>query len=124
MAFIGTLIIDPYLPVVQLAMGSYRLAGAVVLPATARRELPPYGGTGFIAGTSPDGLVTFNGAGAVRTLDLFDRATNIYLVSTVSASDGTYLFNHLNTAMVFDVRARGSSSTENDVIAARITPHA
>lgn len=85
---------------------------------------PPWRGIGYIAGEAPDGLVTFNGVGATRTLDLFDRETNTYLVSTMSAADGTYKFSGLSTSRTFDVRARGSTTSENDVIASQITPTA
>lgn len=85
-------------------------------------NLPPYHGNGYIAGEYPDGLVTFNGTGTVRTLDLFDRETNTWIMSTQSASDGTYLFAGLNTARQFDVRARGNSSTELDLIASQVMP--
>ena len=83
---------------------------------------PPWRGGGYIAGEAPDGLVTFNGSGAVRTLDLFDRETNICVATTQSAPDGTYLFDGLNTDRTFDVRARGTDENENDLIASRIVP--
>jgi hypothetical protein len=83
--------------------------------------MPPWRGVGYIAGTIPDGLVTFNGAGAVRTLDLFDRLTRTLIATTVSAANGTYQFTGLTFSRLFDVIARGSSNTENDIIAARIT---
>jgi hypothetical protein len=91
------------------------------LASLRETAMPPWHGNGYIAGDSPDGLVTFNGAGTVRTIDLFDRVTNSYIMSTVSASDGTYRFNGLSLSRQFDVRARGASSTENDIIMARIT---
>lgn len=83
---------------------------------------PPWKGLGYIAGEAPDGLVTFNGDGAVRTLDLWDRAENVCVMSTVSAADGTYRFDGLNLDRLFDVRARGVDANENDLIAARIAP--
>ena len=89
---------------------------------SAYTKQPPWKGVGYIAGEAPDGLVTFNGAGAVRTLDLWDRATNICVASTVSASDGTYRFDGLSLSRLFDVRARGVDANENDLIAARIVP--
>lgn len=84
-------------------------------------QMPPWHGLGYIAGTIPDGLVTFNGTGAVRTLDLFDRLTRTLIATTISAANGTYQFTGLTFDRLFDVVARGSSSTENDIIAARIT---
>lgn len=85
---------------------------------------PPWRGSGYIAGTSPDGLVTFNGAPAVRDLVLFDRDTGHLCAVTTSGIDGTYLFPGLNENRLFDVVARGGDSSENDLIAARVTPHA
>jgi hypothetical protein len=94
-----------------------------ITPVVSLRDaaLPPWRGVGYIAGTIPDGLVTFNGAGAVRTLDLFDRLTRALIATTVSAANGTYQFTGLTFDRLFDVVARGSSNTENDIIAARIT---
>lgn len=83
-------------------------------------KLPPWNGSGYIAGETPDGLVMFNGSPAVRTLDLFDRETRIAVASTTSASDGTYRFNGVSVTRVFDVRARGIDANENDLIAARV----
>ena len=85
---------------------------------------PPWRGSGYIAGTSPDGLVTFNGSPAVRDLALFDRDTGYLCAVTTSAPDGTYLFPGLNENRLFDVVARGEDASENDMIAARVTPHA
>lgn len=82
---------------------------------------PPWKGDGYIAGESPDGLVTFNGAGTIRTLDLWDRETNTCVASTESASDGTYRFDGVSTTRLFDVRARGIDATENDLIVAGVT---
>lgn len=87
------------------------------------QKLPPRG-TGYVAGEAPDGLVTFNGAPAVRTVDVFDRLTNIKVATTVSAADGTYRVSGLDTSRQYDVRARGQDEHENDIIAARVTPHA
>lgn len=117
---VNTVTGDPWTAPKLLANSPY-VTGIV---CTQVATLPPWRGVGYIAGEAPDGLVTFNGAGAVRTLDLFDRATNTYITSTVSASDGTYKFSGLNMARTFDVRARGSSTTENDVIASQVTPTA
>jgi hypothetical protein len=85
------------------------------------RAVPPWSGLGYIGGTAPDGLVTFNGTGTVRDIALFDRATGYIVATTTSASDGTYRFDGLSLNRVFDVIARGSSDTENDIIAARVT---
>ncbi|KLD65423.1 LamG domain-containing protein [Dyella japonica] len=92
-----------------------------LLVAPSARALPP-GGIGYIAGDAPDGLVTFNGAPAVRVLDLFDRASNALVASTVSGVDGSYLFTGLAMDRVYDVRARGLDTHENDVIASQIRP--
>lgn len=86
--------------------------------------LPPWHGTGTLSGTVPY-VVTYAGAPASVVLDLFDRATNIYITSTTSSgSDGSFTFSGLNTARLFDVRARGDGFTpdENDKILAGVTP--
>lgn len=104
------------------------LAGLPVHLALAARcdtdnysPAPPRG-IGYIAGEAPDGLVTFNGAPAVRTIDVFDRATNLCVATTTSASDGTYRVDGLDPTREYDVRARGQDEHENDLIAARVTP--
>lgn len=104
------------------AYGVLRPAWAVMVAGGDYRALPPRGDS-FIAGQPPDGLVTFNGAPAVRVVDVFDRATNILVASTTSAADGTYRINGLRQDRLYDVRARGSSDLENDLIVARVTPH-
>lgn len=90
---------------------------------TYTRE-PPWKGDGYIAGDDPDGLVTFNGAPAVREIELWDRATSTHVATTESAADGTYSFIGVSRDRLFDVIARGANGTENDVIAARVTASA
>lgn len=103
---------------------SIHLAFGVVVDSDSYQREPPWRGDGYIAGTSPDGLVTFNGDPAVRDLALFDRDTGYLCAVTTSGPDGTYLFPGLNENRLFDVVARGENSSENDLIVARVAPHA
>ncbi|MGO4700291.1 hypothetical protein [Dyella sp. 2RAB6] len=110
-------------PVLAATGNTMRLAFGTYCLNERYQKLPPRG-TGYIAGEAPDGLVTFNGAPAIRVVDVFDRLTNIKVATVVSASDGTYHVGNLDTTRLYDVRARGQDEHENDIIAARVTPHA
>lgn len=121
MADVNAIIDTPQLGPMKAEYGVLALSYATVIAGSSYAPLPP-GGYGYIAGEPPDGLVTFNGAPAVRTVDVFDRATNILVGSTTSAVDGTYRISGLNIGRTYDVRARGVDEHENDLIAARITP--
>lgn len=86
--------------------------------------LPPWRGAGTLSGTAPY-IVTYAGSPAAATLDLFDRATNIYISSTTSdAGTGVWSFTGLSTVRAFDIRARGTGFTpdENDLIRANQVP--
>lgn len=97
------------------------LKSAATLAASGR-NLPP-GGSGYIAGELPNGLVTYNSLPAVRIIDVFDRATNICVATTVSTSSGTYRVDGLSLTRLYDVRARGASSSENDLIMSQVYAH-
>jgi len=86
--------------------------------------MPPWKGTGTLSGTPPY-IVTYGGSPAAVTLDLFDRATNIYIKSTTSDPvTGAWSFTGLSTTRAFDVRGRGTdfSPDENDLMRANQVP--
>ena len=87
--------------------------------------LPPWRGSGALSGTAPSYVVTYAGSPTTAVLDLFDRATNIYIMSTTADPvTGAFSFSGLNTSRLFDVRARGDGFTpdENDLFLAGVTP--
>ena len=122
MADVIAIIDTPQFGAMGAQFGVLGIAASIVVGGGSYVPLPP-SGHGYIAGEAPDGLVTFNGSPAVRVVDVFDRATNILVASTISAADGTYRINNLNPSRQYDVRARGTDEHENDIIAARVTPH-
>ncbi len=79
-------------------------------------------GYGYIAGEAPDGLVTINSAPGVAIVDLFVRSTRAWVRSTRSTATGTYRFDGLEVAVLYDVVGRDLTQTYNDVIVARVTP--
>ena len=122
MADVNAIIDSPQLGPMNAEYGVLATTYAARVAGDDYAPLPP-AGSGYIAGEPPDGLVTFNGAPAVRVVDVFDRDTNILVGSTMSAADGTYRITGLNINRTYDVRARGRDEHENDVIVARVTPH-
>jgi hypothetical protein len=80
------------------------------------------GGRGYIAGTSPDGLVTSNGAPAAREVEVRHRRSRRVVATTVSATDGTYRIDGLSPAHEFDVVGRDHTGVYNDVIVSRVLP--
>lgn len=87
--------------------------------------MPPWKGSGTLESSIPIYRVSYAGSPASVVLDLFDRATNIYIMSTTSdPTDGSFSFSGLNTSRAFDVRARGDGFTpdENDMILANVVP--
>jgi hypothetical protein len=81
-----------------------------------------HGGPGYIAGTSPYGLVTVNAVPAARWVEVRHRATRRVIATQFSAHDGTYRFDGLDPAQEFDVIFRDWSQQYNDVIYARVRP--
>lgn len=82
-------------------------------------------GTGSLGGTSPNGLVTNNGAPVVATIRVHLRDPGQpydgYVVArTESASDGTWSVTGLDTTKRYDVI--GQLAGENDVIMSDVTP--
>lgn len=107
--------------------GTLRAAFNVSAPWRAGNivPIPPWKGTGSISAPSSPYIVTYSGSPASAVVDLFDRATNFYIMSTTSdAGTGAFSFTGLNTSRTFDVRARGDgfSPDENDMILANVTP--
>lgn len=86
----------------------------------ARRQL--VSGAGYIAGESPDGLVTVNSAPGARRVEVRHRATLSVVEITFSNADGTYRVNGLDPAQLFDVIATDWTGTYNDVIVSRVLP--
>ncbi|MGN6518774.1 MAG: hypothetical protein ACTHK2_05035 [Dokdonella sp.] len=82
-----------------------------------------WNGLGFIAGTSPLGLVTVNGSPGAREVEVRHRKTRMPIATTFSAADGTYRFDGLNPDEEFDVIARDWAGTYNDAILARVKPY-
>ena len=94
---------------------------AVVL-SFARGVRGIFGGASYIAGESPDGLLTVGGAPAARRIDLFVRAGCRCIGSTRSAADGTYAFHGLDPAIEYDLIGRDWARVYGDVIAYAIEP--
>lgn len=87
-------------------------------------QAPRGASIGYIAGTSPDGLLTVNSAPASRTIDLFERLTRLWVRQTRSRANGVYQFDGLPIATVYDVIGRDDAEVYNDAIVSRVTPHA
>lgn len=79
-------------------------------------------GPGFIAGQVP-GIVTVDGNGASREIELRERASRKIVATTVSAPDGTYHFPGLALEYTYDLIAKDHTGVYNDVIASNVTPH-
>lgn len=78
-------------------------------------------GTLRIGGDAPTGVVTLSGLPVARTVDLFDRDTNIHLSRTTSSAiDGTFGFSNLSTR-AYDIIIRGNAG-ERDVIIPNVLP--
>lgn len=74
-----------------------------------------FGGTGFISGQIP-GIVTVDGASAVREIELRSRSNRKLIATTWSKPDGTYRFNDLSLNDEFDLIARDHQRVYSDVI--------
>lgn len=79
---------------------------------------------GYIAGESPDGIVTLDSVPGVAVVDLLVRATNLWIRREVSRLDGTYRFDALPLGVQYDVIGRDITDTWGDVIVSRVQPYA
>lgn len=77
---------------------------------------------GYIAGESPDGLVTLNSAPGRAEVDLFAEVTNVWLRSTLSTAAGIYQFDGLDRSLSYYVLGKDLTGTYNHVVMGRITP--
>lgn len=94
-------------------------APAVTSP---KPEMPHYRGTGYIAGELPAGLVTVAGVPASRQVELRHFDTRITIKTVLSAADGTYLFDGLDSTVAFDVLGRDQLGEYAPVIVGPVYP--
>lgn len=80
-----------------------------------------WGGTYYIAGEGPDGIVTIDGMPAQRIVRLVDRKTGIAVRQVMSNADGTYRFDNLRGDRLWMVIGIDHLGTENAVIADLVT---
>lgn len=79
---------------------------------------------GYIAGESPDGIVTLDSVPGRAVLDLFVRSTNLWIRREVSRLDGTYRFDALTLGVQYDIIGRDITDTWGDVIVGRVEAYA
>lgn len=77
---------------------------------------------GYIAGESPDGLVTLNSVPGRAEVNLFDEATDTRMRSTLSAPNGRYQFDALDPGVTYYVLGKDLTGTYNHVVMGRIAP--
>jgi hypothetical protein len=84
-------------------------------------EPPIPAGTLRIGGDTPTGVVTLSGLPVARTVDIFDRDTNIHISRTTSSAiDGTFNFSNLSTR-AYDIIIRGEAG-ERDAVIPNVLP--
>ena len=80
--------------------------------------------SGYIAGESPGGIVTFDDVPGRAEVMLIRRSTAELERRTISAGDGTYRFSTLPLGVEFDVIGRDPTDSWGDVIVGRVMPYA
>src|SRR5690554_3186173 len=82
-------------------------------------------GTGYLAGSYPDGITTVEGVPVDATVRVLLRSTDpaldgLVMAETRSRQDGTWLIEGLNSGLRYDVIGRRDGF--NDVIMANVAP--
>lgn len=91
-----------------------------------RVPYPAFRGSGYLAGSFPDGLATVEGAPAEVEVRVLWRppggtfAEGVVVARTLSAPDGTWSVPGLNTTLRFDVVGRKAGF--NDIVVSDVTP--
>ena len=79
-------------------------------------------GEGYIAGTTPYGLLTVASMPSAQRISVADRKTGRPRISILSGQDGTYHIAGLSPLTEFDLIARDWTGVYNDTIVSRIRP--
>lgn len=83
----------------------------------------PLGGIGFIAGTTPDGLVTLGGSPGRAEIMVLVRSTMTLSRATFShPTTGEWMVHGLTSGVEYTVVARDPSRTYKDMIEGAVTP--
>lgn len=87
-----------------------------------RANVGSFRGLGYIAGEPPDGIVTVEGAPAVRSLECRHRQSRRVMQLTMSNPDGTYRFDNLDPLEEYDIIGRDFNREFSDVIIPAVKP--
>ncbi len=97
-----------------------------VILQKATRKPPRHSGSGYLAGSFPDGITKVEGVPASASVRVLLRAPDgepwdsMVIATTQSAPDGTWIVGNLDPSMRYDVVVRHAGF--NDLILSNVTP--